>query len=128
MKHLEIDFGPEISDYWNNAKTRARTSSWSVLAVAALIAGGCCDSTPVINDLQNNDLAQVAKGVFYPVSEFVLAIGISKKLELPSTKREMTQAEYIDETLPLVELQPSHILYLKSWNDIKPPDLPAVAS
>lgn len=107
MGHYEAYLDPQLKENWQLTKTiqqdvrrKVQHSSWTVLALAGLLSGGCYDASTVSNSLNNGDFEHAAVHLVYPLSEFALAAGITKILSLTGREKEE------------IELQPDHTIFL----------------
>ena len=85
--NLEIGIKPIYIDVWKSGTKYLRRNSLSVLAVAGLLSGGCCDAGRVANNFENGNFDHATTRVAYLTSEFVLSAGILKYLELPKKEK-----------------------------------------
>jgi hypothetical protein len=114
MAHFEGYFEPEMTEHWEHAKRSFRQSSWSVLLLAGLLSGGCYDASVVSNNFINGNIEDGATHIFYPFSEFALAVGIIKTLDLTGKKQELVEKQrgLSQEVFLPTESLASQVIYL----------------
>lgn len=88
-------------------------SSWTLLAIAGLISGGCYDSAAAANSIPGSGIEHTASAVIHPLTEFAIAAGISKTLDITGRKKE--EAEVRLQKVPGTELLPDHALFLPNY-------------